>query len=148
MKTLPSLLFPALLSVVACNKADAPAGPAVTAVAVAPDDHDHEHGEKKPIGPLAIGAYRFDVVQFGDVKAGGEAVFELEFATAAKVPPLARAWLGVESGQGSRKVRFGKEGDHGLHAPVPVPDVLGADARLWIEIEADGATQRGSTAWK
>jgi hypothetical protein len=27
MKTLPVLLFPALLSVVACNKADAPAGP-------------------------------------------------------------------------------------------------------------------------
>ncbi|MBM3961370.1 MAG: hypothetical protein FJ306_05640 [Planctomycetes bacterium] len=146
MKKLPVLLFPALLSVVACNKADATAGPAVTPAAAAPDDH--EHGEKKPIGPQAIGAYRFDVAQLGDVKAGGEAVFELEFAKDAKVPPLARAWLGVESGQGSMKVRFGKEGDHGLHAHVPVPATLAADAKLWIEIEADGKVERAATAWK
>jgi hypothetical protein len=148
MKTLPLFLFFSLLPVAACGKSDAPAGPAVKPGAVAPDDHDHEHGEKKPIGPLAIGAYRFDVVQFGDVKAGGEAVFELEFAKDAKVPPLARAWLGVESGQGSMKVRFGKEGDHGLHAHVPAPATLAADAKLWIEIEADGKVERAATAWK
>lgn len=146
MKTLPLFLFFSLLPVAACGKSDAPAGPAVKPGAVAPDDH--EHGEKKPIGPLAIGAYRFDVVQFGDVKAGGEAVFELEFAKDAKVPPLARAWLGVESGQGSMKVRFGKEGDHGLHAHVPAPATLAADAKLWIEIEVDGKVERAATAWK
>ena len=109
---------------------------------------DHDHGEEKPIGPMAIGDYRFTLVQLGDVKAGGEAVFELEFAKDAKVPPLARAWLGVESGQGSMKVRFGKEGDHGLHAHVPAPATLPADAKVWIEIEADGKVERAATAWK
>lgn len=146
MKTLPLPLSASLLAFAACGKGDAPAAPAVQPVAVASGDHDH--GDEKPIGPMTIGAYSFTVVQLGDVKAGAEAVFELEFAKDAKVPPLARAWLGVESGQGSMKVRFGKEGDHGLHAHVPAPDVLGADARLWIEVEADGKTERAATAWK
>lgn len=146
MKTIALLLSASLFAFAACGKGDAPGAPAVQPVAVATGDHDH--GDAKPIGPMTVGAYQFTVVQLGDVKAGAEAVFELEFAKDAKIPSLARAWLGVESGQGSMKVRFGKEGDHGLHAHVPAPDVLGPDAKLWIEVEADGATARASTAWK
>ncbi|MBM3975072.1 MAG: hypothetical protein FJ301_13335 [Planctomycetes bacterium] len=146
MKKLPLFLSASLAFFAACGKGDAPGTPAVVPANVASGDHDH--GEAKPIGSMTVGAYSFAVVQLGDVKAGAEAVFELEFAKDAKVPPLARAWLGVESGQGSMKVRFGKEGDHGLHAHVPVPATLPADGKLWIEVEADGATARAATAWK
>lgn len=151
MKTLyTSLLLVLLTPFVACNKADATATPAGKPAPVAEplEAGAHAHGDEKPIGPMAIGAYQFTVVQLGDVKAGAEAVFELEFAKDAKVPSIARAWLGVESGQGSMKARFGKEGDHGLHAHVQAPATLPADAKLWIEVEADGKTERAATAWK
>lgn len=149
MKTLPLFLSASLFAFAGCGKDAAPAKPTANAPVVEPlESGAHAHGDEKQIGPMTIGAHSFTVVQLGDVKAGAEAVFELEFAKDAKVPPLARAWLGVESGQGSMKVRFGKEGDHGLHAHVQAPDTLGADARLWIEIEADGKTERAATAWK
>lgn len=150
MKTLlPSVLL-LLTPFAACDKADAPATPAGKPAPVAEpmEAGAHAHGDEKPIGPMALGAYQFTVVQLGDVKPGAEAVFELDFAKDAKVPPLARAWVGVESGKGSMKVRFGKEGDHGLHAHVQVPDPLPADAKLWVEVEADGKTERAATAWK
>jgi hypothetical protein len=149
MKTLPLLLSASFLAFAACGKDAAPAKPAANGPVAEPlESGAHAHGDEKPIGPMTLGAYSFTVVQLGDVKAGAEAVFELEFAKDAKVPSLARAWLGVESGQGSMKARFGKEGDHGLHAHVQAPDALGADAKLWIEIEADGVTERAATAWK
>ena len=149
MKTLPLLLTASLFAFAACVKGEAPTKPATNAPVAEPlESGAHAHGDEKPIGPMTIGAYQFTVVQLGDVKPGSEAVFELEFAKDAKVPPLARAWLGVESGQGSMKVRFGKEGDHGLHAHVPTPATLAPDARLWIEVEADGVTARAATAWK
>jgi hypothetical protein len=148
MKTQPMFLFAALLPLVACGEAPAPAAAPATPAAAAAAPMDHDHGDEKPIGPMAIGAWQFTVVQLGDVKPGAEAVFELEFAKDAKVPPLARAWVGAADGKGSMKVRFGKEGDHGLHAHVQVPSPLPADAKLWIEIEADGKTEAASTAWK
>lgn len=109
---------------------------------------DHGHGDEKPLGPLTIGPHTFDVVQLGDVAAGKEAVFELEFAAGRPLPATVRGWVGVESGQGSRKARFGKEGDAGLHAHLEVPKALPDGSRLWLEIEESGQTQRGSIAWK
>lgn len=144
MKT--TLLSVLILSFAACGgdtPLATPAAPAGTATA-----GDHDHGDERPIGPMTIGGHRFTLVQLGDVKPGAEAVFELDFAADAKVPSLARAWIGVESGQGSRKVRFGKEGDHGLHAHVDVPSPIAEESRLWIEIEEGGKTERASSAWK
>lgn len=140
--TLLSVLF---LSCAACGGDASKAAPAAAGAAAAAD---HDHGDERPIGPMTIGAYSFTLAQLGDVKPGAEAVFELDFAKDAKVPSLARAWIGLESGQGSRKARFGKEGDHGLHAHVDVPSPIAEESRLWIEIETDGKTERGSSAWK
>jgi hypothetical protein len=147
MTPMKTSVLPFLILTLAACGGDAPKAGAAAA-APAPAAVDHDHGDERPIGPMTIGAYSFTLVQLGDVKPGGEAVFELDFAKDATVPSLARAWIGVEDGKGSRKVRFGKEGDHGLHAHVDVPSPLAEGSRLWIEIETDGKTERSASAWK
>lgn len=146
MKTLP-LLFVCLLPFAACGKTD-PSTPTTPPKSGTAEPMDHGHGEEKPLGTLTIGAHTFQLLQLGDVAAGKEAVFELALAKDKPVPALVRGWVGVESGEGSMKARFGKEGDHGLHAHLEVPKALPAGSKLWIEIEENGKTERGSSAWK
>lgn len=107
-----------------------------------------EHGAPIALGKLTIGAHTFDVVQLGKMEAGKEGVVELHFAADKPVPATVRAWLGDEAGEGARKQRFGKEGDHGLHAHLDVRKDLTAQHKLWVEIEENGATARGSVAWQ
>ena len=107
-----------------------------------------EHGAPIALGKLTIGAHTFDVVQLGKMEAGKEGVVELHFAADKPVPATVRAWLGDEAGEGARKQRFGKEGDHGLHAHIDVRKDLTAQHKLWVEIEENGATARGSVAWQ
>lgn len=107
-----------------------------------------EHGAPIALGKMTIGAHTFDVVQLGKMEAGKEGVVELHFAADKPLPATARAWVGDESGEGARKQRFGKEGDHGLHAHLDVRKDLTAQHKLWIEIEENGATARGSVAWQ
>lgn len=145
MKTLP-LLFLCLSPLAACGGSDTKSGAPQQPAPSAPMDHGH--GEEKPLGSLTIGAHTFQLLQLGDVAAGKEAVFELALAKDKPVPALVRGWVGVESGEGSMKARFGKEGDHGLHAHLEVPKALPAGSKLWIEIEENGKTERGSSAWK
>ena len=145
MKTLP-ILFACVLPFAACSKTPTETTPPAKTPVAEPEDHGH--GPKKPIGPMTIGAHAFQLVQLGDVAAGKEAFFELEFAKDKKVPGTVRGWIGVESGEGSTKALFGKEGDHGLHAHVDVPKTLPAGSKLWLEIEENGKTERGSSAWK
>lgn len=110
--------------------------------------HGDEHGAPIALGKLTIGAHAFDVVQLGKLEAGKEGVVELHFPADKPVPATVRAWLGDEAGEGARKQRFGKEGDHGLHAHLDVRKDLTAQHKLWIEIEENGATTRGSVAWQ
>lgn len=110
--------------------------------------HGDEHGAPIALGKLTIGVHTFDVVQLGKMEAGKEGVVELHFAADNPVPGTVRAWLGDEAGEGARKQRFGKEGEHGLHAHLDVRKDLTAQHKLWIEIEENGATARGSVAWQ
>lgn len=145
MKILP-VLFACVLPFCSCSKSATPTTtppPGGTA-----EPMDHGHGAEHPLGAMTIGAHTFQLAQFGDVVAGKEAVFELEFAKDKAVPGTVRGWVGVESGEGSMKARFGKEGDHGLHAHLQVPATLPAGSKLWIEIEENGKSTRGSAAFQ
>lgn len=145
MKILP-VLFACVLPVGSCSK---PAAPTTTLPqGGATEPMEHSHGAEHPLGAMTIGAHTFQLVQLGDVVAGKEAVFELGFAPDKKMPGTVRGWVGVESGEGSMKARFDKEGDRGLHAHLQVPPTLPAGSRLWIEIEEHGKTTIGSAAWK
>jgi hypothetical protein len=153
MKTSPSLLSFALCSLfglAACGKSGTevvtpPANPPANAPQ---GGSDHGHGTPQPLGALTIGAHTFRVVQLGKIEPGTEGFFELEFDAGKPIPATVRGWVGVESAEGSRKARFGKEGDHGLHAHVEVPKPLPAGSLLWVEIETDGKSERKSIATK
>src|SRR5689334_9862922 len=139
MKFLPILLT-AVLPFAACTKHDAPSGTPQHSN----EPMDHGHGEKKPLGPLTIGTNTFQVVQEGDVKAGAEGAFDLEFAKGKTLPATVRGWIGAESGEGSMKAKFTKEDETTLHGHVAVPAKIPADAKLWIEIEEGGKPAHAS----
>jgi hypothetical protein len=145
--TLPLLLV-ALVPFASCSKHEDPkTPPANTSGNAAPVD-DHGHGTPKPLGSMTIGAHTFEVVQLGDVKAGEETFVDLKFAAGKPLPGTARAWIGVQSGEGSRKAKLGKDKDTTLHGHVDVPSPLPAGSALWIEIEEGGKTEAKSIATK
>lgn len=142
-KLLPCLLLLPLLT--ACGDSEPPRTTQPPSNNPPPvDDH---HGERHPIGSVSLGGHTFQVVQQGEVTAGKETLLFLETSTPDQPLPVARAWIGIESGAGSMKARLTKEGDHALHAHVEVPDPLPQGAMLWLEIEDGSAKVRNSFAW-
>lgn len=144
MKLLPFLIC-AVLPFAACSKHEATGTPPHSDKPM-----DHGHGAEQALGSLTIGAHTFNVAQFGDVKAGAEAAFEVSFPKDKPIPATIRGWVGVESGEGSMKGVFGKEDNEPLarHGHVDVPKTIPAGAKLWIEIEEGGKPARGSIAYK
>ncbi|MCB9877639.1 MAG: hypothetical protein H6835_08580 [Planctomycetes bacterium] len=124
-------------------------------------DHDHgggtgetgktaggdAHGARHECGKLTLAGFEFTAVVLGDVAPGKEAVAQAEFAGDA-LPKTVRAWIGVESGEGSVKERLGKDGAHAMHAHFSAPKDFAADSKLWFEVEHDGKTERGGVAFR
>lgn len=108
----------------------------------------HEHTERTGLGKLEIAGYAIDVFQLAKIDPGTEADFDLEFAAGVALPETVRGWIGVESGQGSMKARFGKETDTRMHGHPEVPDPIPPGSALWLEIEGVDATRRGSIAYR
>ncbi len=140
-----SLVLFSCLVIAACGDK---APDATTPPTAAGGHTDDGHGPEQKLGSMTIGAHTFEVVQAGDVAAGKEAAFDLVFAAGKPVPSTVRAWIGVESAEGSVKAKLGKEGDHTLHEHVQVPKAIPAGSKLWVEIEEGGKTDRKSIAWK
>lgn len=147
MKTPLLLSFAVVALLAACGKSESTMNTPPTAGGTA-SGHGESHGAPIALGKLTVGAHTFDVVQLGKLEAGKEGVVELHFPADKAVPGTVRAWLGDEAGEGARKQRFGKEGEHGLHAHLEVRKDLAAQHKLWIEIEENGANVRGSVAWQ
>ena len=85
-------------------------------------------------------------MQYGEVVAGAEAAFELEFSSGSERITTARGWVGVGSGVGSMKSLWELDGEAHLHGHVEVPAPLPADSMLWIDLELDGVTETVSIA--
>lgn len=147
MKLPLALVLPLVWLLTACGQSGTPTTqPGGSSAATVGKSDDH--GEKKPLGPLTIGAHTFEVIQYGDVKPDHEASFDLEFPAGKPVPETVRAWIGIESARGSMKAKLGKEGDRGKHGHVDAPATIPANSKVWFEIEENGQTARGSIAWK
>jgi hypothetical protein len=106
---------------------------------------EHEHGGTAALGEVKVGTYTVKVAA-GAIEAGKEAEIDLTFADGVALPSTVRGWIGIESGVGSMKTKFGKEGAAGMHAHLEVPKPLPAGGMLWLEIEGASGTSRGSIA--
>ncbi|MCK5941960.1 MAG: hypothetical protein KAI24_08340 [Planctomycetes bacterium] len=112
------------------------------------DGHGDEHGARKELGVLKAFDRKFTVVMFGEVVAGEEAAFELEFADAKQRISTVRGWIGEKSGEGSVKSAWMMEGETGMHGHVEVPSELLDSAQLWLDLEVDGKTETVSIAFR
>lgn len=147
---LASLLASLSLLAAGCDRREpaAPATPAPAASAEHADDHGHDHGagaptdahtgEKHDLGTANVGAFSVAVTQIGHAHAGEAATFEIRptpapGSTDADITAV-RAWVGVESGQGSAKVKAPKRGDF-YDADLEVPAQLPEGSKAWVEIE-------------
>jgi hypothetical protein len=106
------------------------------------------HGAAHPLGKMKAHGREFSIVQMGDIHAGKEGAFEIEFASAADRIATTRAWVGIESGLGSTKAKFDLEGTTTLHGHIDVPTPLSPDSRLWISFDIDGKVETHSIAFK
>ncbi len=148
MKT-SSLFLPfAFLFVTACGGTPTSTPPPAEKSGDKPTD-GHAHGKEQSLGNLTIGVHTFELVQLGEVKAGAEAVIDLKFPAGKPLPPIVRAWVGIESAAGSIKDRIGKNGEgDGFHGHIEAPTPLPEGSKLWIEIEENGTKTHASVAWK
>jgi ABC-type nickel/cobalt efflux system permease component RcnA len=100
----------------------------------ADDHHDHDH--EISLGKLAASGYEVEALVAESVKAGAEAHVTVKVTGGADRVVAVRAWVGKADGSGSVKAKAETE-EHGYHAHVEVPGTLGADDKLWIELETE-----------
>jgi hypothetical protein len=113
--------------------------------AAADHGHAHDPAQRKDLGECQVGQRRIRVIRVAAIEPGKESDFDLEFGKEPR-PEAVRCWVGLESAQGSRKVRFANEGESVMHGHPEVPSPLPAGSRFWIAIEENGATHTGSVA--
>ncbi|MFM1870943.1 MAG: hypothetical protein RL398_365 [Planctomycetota bacterium] len=143
-----SILAGVCLALAACGgeTKTAPLEPTKPA-ATTPEMGAHNHDDARELGSIKFGDADVVVALLSKIEAGGQADIDVEFPAAAKMPEVIRGWIGVESAEGSRKAKFHKEGDRGMHGHCEVPKTIPAGSKVWIEIEADGKTTTASFAY-
>lgn len=149
MNRLPLVLC-SVLGLVACGgeSPDPQNPPTRGAPAAAPPTAEAEHGDRRPLGELTCAGHTFAVIQFGEMAPGHQGAIDLEWPAGVQRPPTVRAWIGVESGEGSMKSRLAKEGDRVVHGHIEVPKTPPAGSMLWIEIEDGDRQGRASIAFR
>lgn len=113
--------------------------------AMAEEGHKHGEGEKHKLGRQKIGNYTVSVIMIGEAKPGAEVEFDIKLIDATSDPKSLRVWIGAEDGKGSEKTEA-KKGEKTYDADVKVPSPLPEGAKVWVEVESDGVTARGSYA--
>lgn len=113
---------------------------------------DHKHGEneagpRKVLGKSDLLGYSVEVALYGEAKAGSEAALDVVLTGGTGEPQAVRAWIGVESGDGSIKAKLEKEGK-GFHGHVETPKTLAAGSAVWVEIQDDkGEKKAAKFSW-
>ena len=107
------------------------------------DDPNHSHeGKRYDLGSLEIGGSKVVMTQVGELEPGGNVVYEMKLSGDAKVDAV-RIWVGNEAGEGSIKQKAeGKDGDY--HAHVELEEKWPADSQVWVELESESGSERGS----
>jgi hypothetical protein len=105
--------------------------------------------EKIKLGRQKIGNYTVSVILVGDPHEQKTVDIDVKLfdAEASKTPPpdpkALRAWIGGESVKAEDKVNLEKRKST-FGAPMPVPQPLAETAKVWVEVETDAGTARGS----
>lgn len=112
-------------------------------------DHDEDgHGKSHPLGKMKAHGREFSIVQMGDIHAGEEGAVEIEFASGKDRIATTRAWVGIESGEGSTKAKLDLEGTTTLHGHLDVPSPIPAGSKLWFSFDIDDKVETYSIAYK
>ncbi|MGK0155882.1 MAG: hypothetical protein ACI9SE_002849 [Neolewinella sp.] len=106
------------------------------------------HGKSHSLGKMKAHGREFSIVQMGDIHAGEEGAVEIEFASGKDRIGTTRAWVGIESGEGSAKAKLDLEGTATLHGHIDVPSPIPADSKLWFSFDIDGKVETRSIAYK
>jgi hypothetical protein len=111
-------------------------------------DPTNDHGERQQLDDAEVFGRSIKVVQLGDVEAGHEAAFELQFESGKVRITTVRGWIGIESGIGSMKSLFMLENKQDLHGHVDAPKIIPKDSKLWLEFELDGKRETAAITYK
>ena len=108
-------------------------------------DHEMDHGAPNAHGPsLSLGSAIVDgwnlVVarDAAELKAGGEAAIDCEVTGGAGKVSAVRVWIGTEDAKGALKALAAIEDPdepNRWHAHVEIPNPIGKDSKLWVEVE-------------
>ncbi len=142
------LLSVALTLPVACDKKQpTPSesqGQSTTAPAAKADDHghdhDHDHGPTVELGEQREGDYVIKASRDGDLVPDADAPVDVWVSGGTARVVAVRFWIGGADAKGSIKAKAEIEGDH-WHAHVETPATIAPDARLWVEVEAEGGAK-------
>lgn len=110
--------------------------------------HEHSHADRVALGEVKVGDHVIAVFQIAKIELGKEGDFDLDFPAGKALPSAVRGWIGVESAQGSLRVRFEKETDSRMHGHPEVPNPLPEGSKLWLEIEGAGGASKASVAFR
>ncbi len=108
--------------------------------------HDgHSHGTPQDLGTTAVAGLNLRAYQFGHVS---DAYFEVLLATGSVEPVAIRAWVGVESADGSVKTKADKSATgYQIHTELPNP--MPRNSMLWVEVQpANGKKAKAAFALK
>ena len=122
----------------ACKDERVPGTPTSKPTVAGHTESGHVHTQRTDLGEVTIGAHVIHVFQVAKLVPGKEGDFDLDFAAGKSLPTAVRAWLGIESAVGSRKVRFEKETGTRMHGHPEVPNPLPEGSKLWLDIEGVG----------
>jgi hypothetical protein len=109
-----------------------------------PEDHEHA---KFDLGTQKIGGFDLQVGQVAEAKPGEEAIFIIAVKGTGK-PKAIRAWIGIESGQGSIRTAAEEEKPGEWHAHHTVSKPIPNNSKLWIELENAAAKPKASFEFK
>lgn len=138
------------------KKAEQPAAPATQAADEhAGHNHDEHAGQKqdahkdgqKQLAAKEIAGYTVKVLQESAVKAGKEAAFAIVLTGKKEKPKAVRAWVGVQSAEGSAKGKAVAEGEE-WHAHVETPSPIPAKSQFWVEIETSAGKKKVAFDYK
>ncbi|MEY3230564.1 MAG: hypothetical protein RL689_653 [Planctomycetota bacterium] len=103
-------------------------------------DHGHEHGPTVELGEQREGDYVIKASRDGDLKPDADAPVDVWVSGGKARVVAVRFWIGGADAKGSIKAKAEIEGDH-WHTHVETPSTIAPDARLWVEIEAEGGAK-------
>jgi hypothetical protein len=104
----------------------------------------HHHGDEVALGTKTIGEWSVTANRIGDVVAGKDGAFTVDFVPAKPMAKSVRVWIGSEDGKGAVKAKGEPEKEHpgGWHCHVEVPNPIPEGAKFWVTVETEAGDSK------